>query len=193
MILVQIVLLIYGVSILLTGRFGAFQIKPLAGKPARVVGLLLCLPLAIPLGISALLSVLGRGAPPRLITIPLDMTILLGSLYAIAAYTERAPRPGAENLPKVVTPEGAAEYVKRPLDEILAHIEQGSLPARRVDDVYRIDRKALLAFDRASNPISDQEMLAGVHPIARNIALAIGVLFALGAIWSIGAWVRSLF
>jgi excisionase family DNA binding protein len=193
MILLQIILLLYGASILLTGRFGAFQIKPLAGKPARVVGLLLCVPLAIPVSIGGLCAILGPSVPSRLVTVPVDIVILLGTLYAVAAYTERAPRPGAEDLPKVVTPEGAADYVKRPLEEILAQIEQGSLPARRVGDAYRIDRKALLAYDRASNPISDREMLAGVHPIARNIAIAIGVLFALGVIWNIGAWVRSLF
>ena len=192
MIFVQIVLLIYGVGILFTGRFDAFQIKPLAGKPARIVGLLLCLPLVIPVGLGALLAVLGLGVPSRLVTVPLDITILLCTLYATLAYTERAPRPGAKRLPKVVTLEEAADYVKKPLDEVLVQIEQGSLPARRVGDAYRIDREALFAYDRASDPLLDREMLASAHPIVRNIALAIGVLFALGVIWNIGVWIRSL-
>ena len=82
-------------------------------------------------------------------------------------------------------PAEAAAYVERPIDEIYEHIQQGILAARRVGGEYRIDRDTLIAYARASDEVSLQELLGSVNPTIEYLVIGIAVLSALVFVWSL--------
>lgn len=54
--------------------------------------------------------------------------------------------------PEVLTVEDAASLLRVPAEDVLALIEQGELPARRIGDRWRLTRTAVLAWLRGDGP-----------------------------------------
>lgn len=191
-LVVQVIVFLWGLVILIRGRFDLFDKRRLAGKPARIVGLILMLSGALPLLVwFAFGVVLGASAgDPGLILrtaseswiAVVDWLLVLGGLVIATLVVWKAPVAQSASLPAVVTISEAAKYMDRPETDVVQLIEEGDLTGRLIGEEYRIERDALIGFTEDRDQISLAEMLRSIRIDLPDVAIGM----ASGAIS--GAW-----